>query len=89
MNDSNHAWNDGKPIRTKKQPCGCYITAKHFTLCAWGKDLKHSADGWYKAYLNEREPRGTFDYKAAHFGNFETHKQAYLKHIRTGKDWVL
>lgn len=89
MTDPNHTWNTGKPIRTKKQSCGCHITAKQFKLCTWGQDLKKSTDDWYKFSLSEKEPRGTFDYKAAHLGNFETHRRAYLKHLATGKEWPL
>lgn len=89
MSDPNHTWNTGKSIRVKKQVCGCHITAKKFELCTWGKDLKKSADSWYKAYCSAGKPRGTFDYQTAYRGSFETHKRAYLKHITTGKDWPL
>ena len=89
MRDPNHVWNDGNPIRTEKQACSCHINDTIFTLCSWGQDIKKTADGYYKLYMNEDEPRGTFDYKAAHWGSFVIHRDAYLKHINTGKDWVL
>lgn len=85
MPDINHAWNTSRPIRTKKQHCGCHITAKKFSLCVWGKDLKKSADGWYKLLLSDKNP----NYVDGYQGNFEVHRNAYIKHITTGKDWVL
>jgi hypothetical protein len=85
MNDINHAWNTARPIRTKKQHCGCHITAKTFSLCVWGRDLKKSADGWHKLYESDKNPTYTDGYR----GNFEIHKNAYIKHITRGKDWAL
>ena len=87
--DINHAWNDGRVIRTKKQQCGCHITAKKFTLCIRGEDCKGAADGWYKLWQAQKDTPIDPVIIRSHFRNFEIHRNAYIKHLETGKDWVL
>ena len=89
MSDPNHMWNDGDPITSELQICGCHITADIFVLCQRGRDLKKAADSWYN--LQEREKDSAVDpaIKRTFTGNFQLHKRCYLKHLATGADWVL
>jgi hypothetical protein len=89
MTDPNHAWNSGAPIRSRKQSCGCHVTARKFELCTRGKDLKKSADGWYKIWQAQKDMEIDPKIVSAHLADFEVHRDGYLKHIATGKDWVL
>lgn len=89
MNDPNHTWNKGPVIRTKKQSCGCHITAKKFELCIRGKNIKKSADSWYGLWQAQKDTPVDATIIRAHLVSFEIHKKAYLKHLATGADWVL
>jgi len=89
MTDTNHIWNDGTPIRAKKQRCGCHITTRKFVLCQRGRDLKKAADENYKLWQSEKDKAIDIVIKRSHLANVDIHKKAYLKHLETGKDWVL
>lgn len=87
--DPNHTWNDGKPIRSKKQSCGCHITAKKFNLCQRGKDFKKSADSCYGLWQHNKDTPNDPSVIKALRGSFETERDIYLEHLRSGKDWCI
>ena len=89
MNDPNHVWNDVMPILAPLQVCGCFINHDEFNLCRRGRDLKKSADGWHSLYQLQKNTPVDATIIRAHLTNFETHRKAYLNHLKTGKDWVI
>lgn len=89
MTDTNHVWNAGKAIRSRRQSCGCHITSRKFELCKEGQGFKKSADSKYSLWrLNQSVEVDPVIVRATQ-KDFETHKRGYLKHIATGKDWVI
>lgn len=86
--DPHHTWNTGKPLRSK-QLCGCHITSKAFDLCTRGKDLKKAADEKYKLWRANDATEVDATVKRSTHENFELHRDAYLRHLRTGETWVL
>ena len=89
MKDPNHSWNDGDAIHTEKQQCGCHITQEIFSLCRRGRDIKKSADSWHNLYQSQKDTPVDAASIRAHLSSFETHRNAYMTHLETGKDWVL
>ena len=89
MKDPNHAWNDSDVIHSKQQQCGCHITQEIFNLCVRGKDIKKSADSWHHLYNTQKDTPIDAAIIRAHLHSFEIHRKAYIKHLETGKDWVL
>ena len=87
MADPNHAWNDGAPIRSKKQACGCHITAKKFELCAMGKKFKLYVESCYKFYLYQSGvPCNSYMIESSR-NILEMNKTIYLTHLAKGWDW--
>ena len=88
MNDPHHIWNDGTAIRTRKRPCGCYVTAKTLILCKRAQDLKKSVDSCYKLWQSQKDtPIDTAIIRAL-FDNFEIHRKAYRGHVVKGDEWA-
>jgi hypothetical protein len=89
MNDPHHTWNDGPIIISEKQPCGCHVRLEQIELCERGKGLRKSVDGWYKLYNAQKDTPVDESVKRAHLVSFEAHRKAYVRHLETGKYWVL
>ena len=89
MNDPHHTWNDGDPIRSEKQQCGCEISEQVFTLCRIGKDCKKAVDHSYSLWQAQKDTPIDASIIRAHKGNYELNKRCYLKHLATGDYWVL
>lgn len=89
MNDVHHIWNDGTPITTEKQACGCHITSDVYELCMRGRDLGKSVDGWWNVWQAQKDSTVDPVIIRSFRVNFQTHRSAYLQHLETGADWVL
>jgi len=88
LNDQHHTWNDGPAIRTRKRPCGCYITKRTFILCKRGQDLKKSVDGCYGLWQSHKDKPVDKAIIRALFDNFGIHKNAYRGHVMRGDEWA-
>lgn len=95
MNDPHHTWNTSKVIRCKKQICGCHIkpkTAKTdeiFNLCMEGAGYKKAVDEMYKLHLINKDTKVDETIKRNARERFEDAREWYLRHLATGKTWVL
>lgn len=87
MADLNHTWNEGTPIVSQKQSCGCHITQEAIELCKLGTLFKSNSEEVYRFYLHQKGVPANTQVTACALGRFDVHRNIYLRHLETGWDW--